>query len=1082
MLSATRWALCRIVSAAAFFTASAAHAQLVFTEVMHSPGGNDALWEWVEIVNIGSAPVDLDGWVFDDDDDGAIGGAAGGANISASLGNNTIVPAGGVAVLYPADELNFMTERFTNAWGGNITLIGVDGLTSLSAADAIGLWPSRASYDADAIPDVMTSPRRTFAGASAAYDYSAAPVPEDGHTIAWNGIGSPNDAANWLPSVANQLGAFASQQTTTENSQINSTADRGNPGRLPAGAASAGLVITEIMFAPDSPSVPVGFQEADFEWIEVLNNTPNPINFANTPYVFDDTSGSKLDAGNIRGGTIAAGATGILFNNEQIAREQMQAMWGDALTYIAVENWSSLNNSGGDTIALWDSYGDYNSEAMTGSPRTYANAVAAVDYGTAAGQGWPTIVSGRSIWLNDLSADPNAGESWTRAGASGDDLSFPAEAIYESSIDHPGGDVGSPGFVAGLATPTLPGDYDGDGTVDAADFIVWQKSDSSPNGYAVWRMNFGRTAESESAAASTAVPEPTALVLLVLLGTAVSVRRWRSIKRCLVSGVRRQSRSETRSKIRRGEHLTPETSIRRQGHQLFADRFDLMGRDLRQLIGKAHEQCEVAEAVDLPGHAVAQVMQRLDCIRREDFALRTGQLQPAADVAFRFLRRERAQQRFHGHALLQARQARDRRNEPHLADENQRQKRLARRFEVQQQPQRLQCPAVFQQMSFIDHHERVPALVRVLAEEEFQSANAFLHRVPRRIGRRRADLLRQIDEQIAARHLRKHEVHARGKGFRQLAAQDLHKHRFADAGRPGQHDGAAAILDRITQFEHRALVRFTRVVRAAIGSRFKRPACQLPILGIHRQTQSFACVVATRFSIRPSNWQPRPPSCSASVSRSRESVSSGSDTATAAPIRMLRISSSMTGLEITSKNAPKSTRARSYWRRIVLAHASICGPATSRSTSSCELAPSANRSIESSAARMTASASGAPPARTSCQPAVGTTSSDAASCGLWKLPSTSKILRLRSARRAARASCIVVAPLLRKRPLTPMSELPCSACLSSKSPRLSSSARHRCARTRHICGQRNDATVVPGRNDCSSGSVAAFGSARWRPI
>jgi hypothetical protein len=513
MVPAARWMLCKFVSAAVLFSASAAHAQILFTEIMHSPGGNDALWEWVEIVNTSGAPLDLDGWVFDDDDDGAIGGASGGANISASLENNTIVPASGVAVLYPADELDFMPERFTNAWGGEITLIGVDGFTSLSQSDAIGLWPSRASYDADAIPDVTVSPRRTFANAIATFNYSAAPVPEDGYSIAWNGAGSATNSANWLASVENQLGAFASEQTTNENTQINSTADRGNPGVLPGGAASEGLRITEIMFAPDSPLAPVGYQEADFEWIEVHNNTPNEIDFARTPYVFDDTTGSKLDAGNIRAGTIAAGATGILFNNEQITPEQMQSMWGSELTYIPVEFWPSLNNTGGDTIALWDGFFDYNTEASTGTPRTYANAVAAVTYNAVASQGWPTILSGRSIWLNNLSGDPNAGENWTRAGATGDALSFQAAAIFEMAIDHPGGDVGSPGFVAGDVTPTLPGDYNGDGAVDGADYVVWRKNDGSPDDYNTWRSNFGRTAAGESEARAAAVPEPAASLL-----------------------------------------------------------------------------------------------------------------------------------------------------------------------------------------------------------------------------------------------------------------------------------------------------------------------------------------------------------------------------------------------------------------------------------------------------------------------------------------------------------------------------------------------------------------------------------------
>ncbi len=162
---------------------------------------------------------------------------------------------------------------------------------------------------------------------------------------------------------------------------------------------------------------------------------------------------------------------------------------------------------------------------MTSSPRTYANAVAAVTYNTVAGQGWPTILSGRSIWLDDLSGDPNVGENWTRAGASGDTLSFQASAIFETSIDHPGGDVGSPGFVPGQVTPTLLGDYNADGAVDAADYVVWRTNDGSLDGYETWRTNFGRTAASASAAAASAVPEPAGAVFVLGLSAAILLRR-----------------------------------------------------------------------------------------------------------------------------------------------------------------------------------------------------------------------------------------------------------------------------------------------------------------------------------------------------------------------------------------------------------------------------------------------------------------------------------------------------------------------------------------------------------------------------
>ena len=139
--------------------ADVALAQLQFTEVMHSPIGDDNLWEWVEVRNTSTTSIDLDGWIFDDDDDVPVSTAAV-SNIKAANGNS-VIAAGGVAVLYAGSNLGFDPTRFTNAWGAGITLIPVNSLTSLTDADAIGLWPDRASYDADDFG--AGNPRRSFA-------------------------------------------------------------------------------------------------------------------------------------------------------------------------------------------------------------------------------------------------------------------------------------------------------------------------------------------------------------------------------------------------------------------------------------------------------------------------------------------------------------------------------------------------------------------------------------------------------------------------------------------------------------------------------------------------------------------------------------------------------------------------------------------------------------------------------------------------------------------------------------------------------------------------------------------------------
>jgi hypothetical protein len=69
-----------------------------------------------------------------------------------------------------------------------------------------------------------------------------------------------------------------------------------------------------------------------------------------------------------------------------------------------------------------------------------------------------------------------------------------------------------------LAAP--PGDYNGDGSVDAADYVMWRKSDiNGAQGYTDWRTNFGAggTGGSGMGLVSTAaVPEPGVMGLAML--------------------------------------------------------------------------------------------------------------------------------------------------------------------------------------------------------------------------------------------------------------------------------------------------------------------------------------------------------------------------------------------------------------------------------------------------------------------------------------------------------------------------------------------------------------------------------------
>lgn len=74
-------------------------------------------------------------------------------------------------------------------------------------------------------------------------------------------------------------------------------------------------------------------------------------------------------------------------------------------------------------------------------------------------------------------------------------------------------------------TGRLPGDFNGNDTVNAADYVMWRKNDGRQGGYDSWRTNFGRTVPAAGADISSTIPEPTVFTFLVL--TAASGIFWR---------------------------------------------------------------------------------------------------------------------------------------------------------------------------------------------------------------------------------------------------------------------------------------------------------------------------------------------------------------------------------------------------------------------------------------------------------------------------------------------------------------------------------------------------------------------------
>ena len=87
----------------------------------------------------------------------------------------------------------------------------------------------------------------------------------------------------------------------------------------------------------------------------------------------------------------------------------------------------------------------------------------------------------------------------------------------------------------GVADITLnvvpPGDFNGDGSYDAADYIVWRKNGGSAGEYALWRANFGHSlfaGGGEAFIESASVPEPGCLALAIFGAMIFGVSRSRT--------------------------------------------------------------------------------------------------------------------------------------------------------------------------------------------------------------------------------------------------------------------------------------------------------------------------------------------------------------------------------------------------------------------------------------------------------------------------------------------------------------------------------------------------------------------------
>ncbi len=200
--------------------------------------------------------------------------------------------------------------------------------------------------------------------------------------------------------------------------------------------------------------------------------------------------------------------------------------WGGSLSFDTTSNWNYDH-----TIAPVGGQNDLYSVAL----HELAHAL-----GMGTSSEWNALVSaGKFTGPNAYAANGNSqpsvtGGHWANGTTS---TVFGSSTSQEAAMD-PTITTGTRKFwttldAAGLAdigwdveAPGLPGDYNSDNLVDAADYTVWRDSVASGGvigSYAEWSVNYGRSA----AASGLAVPEPTTGVLLIIGACwgAVGLRR-----------------------------------------------------------------------------------------------------------------------------------------------------------------------------------------------------------------------------------------------------------------------------------------------------------------------------------------------------------------------------------------------------------------------------------------------------------------------------------------------------------------------------------------------------------------------------
>jgi T5SS/PEP-CTERM-associated repeat protein len=233
-----------------------------------------------------------------------------------------------------------------------------------------------------------------------------------------------------------------------------------------------------------------------------------------------------------------------------------QFAWTSGTLHVGIYN-GNLTNPGGGTLAPGNSAG---STTIIGNYTQQAGATLQIEIGgTSAGGTYDLVgITGNAILGGQLQLAmlggfiPTASNTFTVLNAAGGVFGVFTNVTTDQRLTTNDG-IGSflvhygPGsafnqnqiVLTNFELVALPGDYNQNGRVDAADYVLWRNTlsqagvglaaDGNGNGqidsgdYNIWRAHFGQSA-GNGALTGGSVPEPSTLALLILAATGVRLR------------------------------------------------------------------------------------------------------------------------------------------------------------------------------------------------------------------------------------------------------------------------------------------------------------------------------------------------------------------------------------------------------------------------------------------------------------------------------------------------------------------------------------------------------------------------------